>query len=175
MVLADYYKTILRYFLRMFIVTLISYPFSIAIGLFNQIHPYMQSVGEFIFYYTFCIIFSYNRKSKKMNKIQYKENLVSEKVSFFAEIIKTIRDEKRTLIIDTLAFWSLYSLSQATLLRGTIFGLYNENETMTLIVHIIIMLTFPIFDMFIMFFIRRKWYKEFILHKKSAKVQEFRE
>ena len=73
-------------------------------------------------------------------------------------------------------YWDIkQGQEQATLLRGTIFGLYNENETMTLIVHIIIMLTFPIFDMFIMFFIRRKWYKEFILHKKSAKVQEFRE
>ena len=170
----EYLKTVLRYFIRMVIVTLISYPFSVVIGLFNQIHPYMQSVGEFIFYYSFCIFFSYRRKirNSQLEKI-YTDNISSEKFSFISELIKTITDNKKTLIIDALAFWSLYLFSQATILKGTIFGLYNEDESLTLTVHILIMVTFPIFDMIVMLFVRKKWHKAYNSLHKDIKIQDF--
>ncbi len=150
---------------------MISYPFSLVIGLFNQISPILQSVGELLFYYIFFIILAYIRKSRnRENENYYKNNIIQNKFVLSNEFIKCILENKRALIIDTLAAWTLYIISILTLLSDWVFGFLNETKTITSITHIVILLTIPVINIFIMLFIRKKWHKEYLkLHEKDKK------
>ena len=170
----DVFKTILRYFGRFFLVGLISFPGTILIGLLEQASPIFQGTAALAFYYFFCILFSYRRKMKDEDeKKRYRDCIIANKFYYWAESVRIVNDKFYTLATDAVAFWVLYIFSSLTLFRNSYFGFPNENETVTLVMHIVICITFPIFDILVNLFIRKKWFKEYDEFRKDKKYQEF--
>ena len=176
MFIKDVLKTLLRYFGRWVIIGFISFPGTILVGLLEQANPIFKGTVPILFYYFFCILFAYRRGIKDLEvKDRYKNCIISDKYYYVAESARIVRDEFYALATYAVSFWILYIFSRLTFMKNAIYGFEKESPVVSAVTTFIICITFPLFDVLIQLFIRKKWFKEYDEFRKEAKFQEFHE
>lgn len=80
-----------------------------------------------------------------------------------------MQEEGHTLAVDAVAFYILYV---PIMLLPALFG---DSATYVVVKHVLVALTFPLFDMLVMLLARKKWFKEYDEFRKDKKTQEFHE
>ena len=164
----DVLKTIPRFFVKFFVVGIFSYPMLLIAGFVEQIDPNLLPLIEYPFYYLPLAYLSFkDRIEDSAAKGRYRDGrVIAEKFNYLYEALGVIRKEYYTLIKDTVAFLVLYI---------PIISLFYFQRPDMRIAFIAIGATFPFADMLVLLWARKKWHKEYIELKKTAKVQVFQE
>ena len=164
----DIVKTIPRFFVKFFMVGIFSYPMLLVTGFVEQIDPNLVVLFEYPVIYLFLAYLSFkDRIEDTAAKRRYREGReLAEKFNYLYEAAGVFRKEYYTLIKDTVAFLILYIPCVSLF--------YFQRPDMR-ITFITIGATFPLADMLVLLWARRKWHKEYIELKKNAKVQFFQE
>ena len=164
----DIVKIIPRFFFKFFIVGIFSYPMLLIAGFVEQIDPNLLPLIEYPFIYLPLAYLSYkDRIDDSAAKRRYREGrVIAEKFNYLYEAGGVFRKEYYTLIKDTVAFLILYI--------PVVMLFYFQRPDMQ-IAFIAIGASFPFADMLVFLLARKKWHKEYIELKKTAKVQVFQE
>ena len=168
MIIIDIIKTVPRFFFKFFIVGIFSYPMLLVTGFVEQIDPNLVVLFEYPVIYLFLAHLSFkDRIEDSAAKRRYRDGrVIAEKFNYLYEALGVFRKEYYTLIKDTVAFLILYIPAVSLF--------YFQRPDMR-ITFITIGATFPLADMLVLLWARRKWHKEYIEFKKTAKVQVFQE
>ena len=106
----DIIKTIPRFFVKVFVVGIFSYPMLLIAGFVEQIDPNLLPLIEYPFIYLPLAYLSFkDRIEDSAAKRRYREGrTIAEKFNYLYEALGVFRKEYYTLIKDTVAFLILY-------------------------------------------------------------------
>lgn len=169
MFVIDVLKTLRRFLGKILIIMLISYPLSLILGLIEVINPVVESIIDLPSIYAILMYLSYRKRVNDDDaSFHYRDSRnLPDKFYFVAECVRIIQEEGYTLKKDAVAFYILYV--PIMLLPA----LFRDSATYVVVKHVLVALTFPLFDMLVMLLARRKWFKEYDEFRKEKKYQEF--
>ena len=165
----DVFKTLRRFLGKILIIMLISYPMSLILGLIEVINPVVESIIDLPSIYAILIYLSYRKRVNDDDaSFHYRDaRNLPDKFYFVAESVRIFQEEGHTLAVDAVAFYILYV---PIMILPALFG---DSATYVVVKHLIIALTFPLFDMLVMLLARKIWFKEYDEFRKDKKYQEF--
>ncbi len=166
----DILKTIPRFFVKFFIVGIFSYPMLLITGFVEQIDPGLVWLFEYPVIYGALGCYSYKERiNDSAAKNRYRDGrIIADRFNYLSELVRIFSEELYTLIKDTIAFIIVYT-------PAILLIFINSADWAIRMPYIIVAITFPLADAIVMLFVRKKWHKEYIEFKKTAKVQVFQE
>ena len=150
-----YFKQLGIFALRLIIIVLISIPFSLIFGLLDLI-AYEGIAFNIYAFCTLAFVAYKKRSSNKALKEEYANNYLSERYDAKTEIKRITKIHKKSIIVEALA---CATIVMYFLLTDAKFFNTNEPYEVTLIFAVLLIVLFPIANIYLWYYCEKKWHR----------------